>query len=42
VSDDLLDIAVAAARASAAVLLEYHQRGVRTVETKSTPTDLVS
>ena len=41
-TDDLLDVAVAAARASAAVLLEYHERGVREVATKSTPTDLVS
>ena len=41
-TDDLLDVAVAAARASATVLLEYYERGVREVETKSTPTDLVS
>jgi myo-inositol-1(or 4)-monophosphatase len=42
VTDDLLDVAVAAARASAAVLLDYHEHGVREVEAKSTPTDLVS
>ena len=42
VTDDLLDVAVAAARASAAVLLEYYEHGVREVEAKSTPTDLVS
>ena len=41
-TDDLLDVAVAAARASAAVLLEYHEHGVREVAAKSTPTDLVS
>ena len=36
-SDDLLDVAVAAARASAAVLLGYYEHGVREVEAKSTP-----
>ena len=41
-SDELLDVAVAAARASAAVLLRYYEDGVREVEAKSTPTDLVS
>jgi myo-inositol-1(or 4)-monophosphatase len=41
-AEDLLDVAVAAARASAAVLLEYYEHGVREVAAKSTPTDLVS
>jgi myo-inositol-1(or 4)-monophosphatase len=41
-TDDLLDVAVAAARASAAVLLDYYEHGVREVAAKSTPTDLVS
>jgi myo-inositol-1(or 4)-monophosphatase len=41
-TDDLLDVAVAAARASATVLLEYYEHGVREVAAKSTPTDLVS
>ena len=41
-TEDLLDVAVAAARASATVLLDYYQRGVREVAAKSTPTDLVS
>ena len=41
-TEDLLDVAVAAARASAAVLLEYYEHGVREVAAKSTPTDLVS
>jgi myo-inositol-1(or 4)-monophosphatase len=40
--DELLDVAVAAARASAEVLLRYYEDGVREVEAKSTPTDLVS
>jgi len=44
VSDDLLDIAVDAARAAAAVLLERFAApgGPEGLETKSTPTDLVS
>jgi len=44
VSDDLLDIAVEAARAAAAVLLERFAAtgGPEGLETKSTPTDLVS
>jgi myo-inositol-1(or 4)-monophosphatase len=41
-TEDLLDVAVDAARASAAVLLEYYEHGVREVAAKSTPTDLVS
>jgi myo-inositol-1(or 4)-monophosphatase len=41
-SDELLDVAVAAARASADVLLRYYEDGVREVAAKSTPTDLVS
>jgi myo-inositol-1(or 4)-monophosphatase len=42
VTDELLDVAVAAARAAGAILLEHYARGVREVATKSTPTDLVS
>ena len=42
-TDDLLDVAVAAARASAAVLLELlRARACARWQTKSTPTDLVS
>jgi myo-inositol-1(or 4)-monophosphatase len=41
-SDELLDVAVTAARASAEVLLRYYEDGVREVAAKSTPTDLVS
>jgi myo-inositol-1(or 4)-monophosphatase len=41
-SDELLDVAVAAARASAEILLRYYEDGVREVAAKSTPTDLVS
>ncbi|HEY7619281.1 MAG TPA: inositol monophosphatase family protein [Solirubrobacteraceae bacterium] len=41
-SDDLLDVAVDAARAAGTILLEHYERGVREVTTKSTPTDLVS
>jgi len=40
--DDLLDVAVAAARAAGAELVERYERGPRGVATKSTPTDLVS
>jgi myo-inositol-1(or 4)-monophosphatase len=42
VTDELLDVAVAAARAAGAILLDHYARGVREVATKSTPTDLVS
>jgi myo-inositol-1(or 4)-monophosphatase len=41
-SDDLLAIAVDAARAAGAILVDHYERGVREVATKSTPTDLVS
>jgi myo-inositol-1(or 4)-monophosphatase len=41
-SDDLLDVAIEAARAAGAILLDHYERGVREVTTKSTPTDLVS
>jgi myo-inositol-1(or 4)-monophosphatase len=40
--DELLDVAVAAARAAGAELVERYERGARGVATKSTPTDLVS
>jgi myo-inositol-1(or 4)-monophosphatase len=40
--DDLLGVAVAAARAAGDVLLERYERGARGVATKSSPTDLVS
>jgi myo-inositol-1(or 4)-monophosphatase len=40
--DELLDVAVAAARAAGAVLVERYERGARGVTTKSSPTDLVS
>jgi myo-inositol-1(or 4)-monophosphatase len=40
--DELLAVAVAAARAAGEVLLERYQRAARGVATKSTPTDLVS
>ncbi|MEA2253006.1 MAG: monophosphatase [Solirubrobacteraceae bacterium] len=40
--DDLLEVAVAAARAAADVLLERYERSARGVATKSSPTDLVS
>jgi myo-inositol-1(or 4)-monophosphatase len=44
VTDDLLDVAVEAARAAAAVLVERYEAadGPEGLETKSTPTDLVS
>jgi myo-inositol-1(or 4)-monophosphatase len=42
VSEDLLSVAVDAARAAGAILLDHYEHGVREVETKSTPTDLVS
>jgi myo-inositol-1(or 4)-monophosphatase len=44
VSDDLLAVAVEAARAAAAVLVERYEAagGPRDLQTKSTPTDLVS
>lgn len=41
-SDELLDIAVAAARAAGEVLVERYEAGARGVATKSSPTDLVS
>jgi myo-inositol-1(or 4)-monophosphatase len=41
-SEDLLGVAVDAARAAGAILLDHYERGVREVATKSTPTDLVS
>jgi len=41
-SRELLDVAVAAARAAGAVLLERYEAGARGVATKSTPTDPVS
>jgi myo-inositol-1(or 4)-monophosphatase len=41
-ADELLDIAVAAARAAGDVLVERYERGARGVVTKSSPTDLVS
>ena len=41
-SDDLLDVAVAAARAAGAVLLDHYAHGAGDVTTKSSPTDLVS
>jgi myo-inositol-1(or 4)-monophosphatase len=41
-SGDLLAIAVDAARAAGAILVDHYERGVREVATKSTPTDLVS
>jgi myo-inositol-1(or 4)-monophosphatase len=41
-ADELLDVAVAAARAAGDVLLESYARGARGVATKSSPTDLVS
>jgi myo-inositol-1(or 4)-monophosphatase len=41
-SDDLLAVAVEAARAAGTILLDHYERGVREVATKSTPTDLVS
>jgi myo-inositol-1(or 4)-monophosphatase len=40
--DDLLAVAVAAARAAGDVLLERYERSARGVATKSSPTDLVS
>jgi myo-inositol-1(or 4)-monophosphatase len=40
--DDLLDIAVAAARAAGEELVQRYEHAARGVETKSTPTDLVS
>jgi myo-inositol-1(or 4)-monophosphatase len=40
--DELLDVAVGAARAAGAVLLERYERDARAVSTKSSPTDLVS
>jgi myo-inositol-1(or 4)-monophosphatase len=42
VSDDLLDVAVQAARAAGDVLLDRYARGAHGVATKSSPTDLVS
>jgi myo-inositol-1(or 4)-monophosphatase len=44
VTDDLLDVALEAARAAAAVLVERYEAagGPQGLETKSTPTDLVS
>jgi myo-inositol-1(or 4)-monophosphatase len=41
-AEDLLAVAVDAARAAGAILLDHYERGVREVTTKSTPTDLVS
>ncbi len=41
-SEDLLAVAVDAARAAGAILVEHWERGVRHVTAKSTPTDLVS
>jgi myo-inositol-1(or 4)-monophosphatase len=41
-SAELLDVAVDAARAAGAILLERYERAARGVVTKSTPTDLVS
>jgi myo-inositol-1(or 4)-monophosphatase len=42
VNDDLLDVAVAAARAAGEILLDRYARGPADVTTKSSPTDLVS
>jgi myo-inositol-1(or 4)-monophosphatase len=42
VNDDLLDVAVAAARAAGEILLDRYARGAGDVTTKSSPTDLVS
>jgi myo-inositol-1(or 4)-monophosphatase len=42
VTDDLLDVAVEAARAAGAILLDRYARGAHGVTTKSSPTDLVS
>jgi myo-inositol-1(or 4)-monophosphatase len=39
---DLLEVAIEAARAAGAVLVERYEHGARGVATKSTPTDLVS
>lgn len=41
-TQELLDVAVAAARAAGDVLVERYERGARGVVTKSSPTDLVS
>jgi myo-inositol-1(or 4)-monophosphatase len=40
--DELLAVAVDAARAAGAILVDHYERGVRHVTAKSTPTDLVS
>ena len=40
--DDLLEVAVAAARAAGDILLDRYAHGVGDVATKSSPTDLVS
>jgi myo-inositol-1(or 4)-monophosphatase len=40
--EDLLGVAIEAARAAGAILIDHYERGVREVATKSTPTDLVS
>jgi myo-inositol-1(or 4)-monophosphatase len=40
--DELLDVAVAAARAAGDILVERYEHAARGVATKSTPTDLVS
>jgi myo-inositol-1(or 4)-monophosphatase len=42
VSDDLLEVAIDAARAAGAILLDRYARGGHDVTTKSSPTDLVS
>jgi myo-inositol-1(or 4)-monophosphatase len=42
VTEELLDVAVAAARAAGDILLDRYAHGVGDVTTKSTPTDLVS
>jgi myo-inositol-1(or 4)-monophosphatase len=42
VTDELLDVAVAAARAAGEILLDRYANGAGDVTTKSTPTDLVS
>jgi len=41
-NDDLLAVAIEAARAAGAILVGHYEHGVREVTTKSTPTDLVS